>query len=96
MPLEYEIILRRLDIAEGHLKAINRMVESNRPCQQVIEQLDAVRCALGAVSALLLQAEVERCPEPVWDNPTKESRDEELAHLASLYQITHKHFLKST
>lgn len=53
-------LVRRLARASGHLTAIKKMVEENRPFETVAPQLAAVKSALASVEKILLQEAIER------------------------------------
>ena len=40
-------IVKRLKRAEGHLRSVVEMIEANRPCIDVAQQLHAVEKAVG-------------------------------------------------
>ena len=94
MPVEKEALLQRLRTAEGHLHAVGPMLEDDQPCQQVLHQLNAVRCALEATGSQLLLMEVERCLQAIRENPCPEQCGEELARLASLYPLANRFTVK--
>mgnify|MGYP000430036826 CR=1 FL=1 len=48
-----EEILRRLKSVEGHVRGIQRMVEEDRYCVDILKQTKAVHCALDKVNASL-------------------------------------------
>ena len=54
-------VVRRLARIEGHVAAVKRMVEQQRPCAEVLLQLAAVRKALNAAAGLLLTDHMEHC-----------------------------------
>lgn len=87
MPVERQAVLERLRTAEGYLRAISQMLEEDQPCQQVLQQLNAVQSAIESASSHLLRLEVERCLQAIRENPCPEQRCEELARLASLYPL---------
>ncbi len=47
--------------AEGHLRAVRRMVEDRRCADEVLTQLAAVRAAVGSIMARLLETELRQC-----------------------------------
>ncbi|MFQ5898331.1 MAG: metal-sensitive transcriptional regulator [Candidatus Methylomirabilia bacterium] len=53
--------LARLRRIEGQVRGIQRMVEDNKYCVDILLQLTAVRGALGQVEKLLLGRHVESC-----------------------------------
>ena len=56
-----EEILRRLSRAEGQVRGIGRMVEQQRPCTEVLQQLASVQAALRGVTKTVLRNYLERC-----------------------------------
>ena len=53
--------IRRLKITEGHLRGIQRMLEEDTYCIDVIRQIQAVQSSLNKVSALLLEQHLNSC-----------------------------------
>lgn len=56
-------ILKRLKRAEGHLKSIITMLEAERECVDIAQQLQAVEKALGSAKRELVQDHIEHCLE---------------------------------
>lgn len=54
-------VLRRLAIAEGHLKKIRQMAESDSYCLEVIHQSQAVQAALKKVDEIVLHGHLHSC-----------------------------------
>ncbi len=54
-------IIKRLRRAYGHLNKIIQMVEEERPCVEVAQQLQAVVNALGSAKQLFVQDHIEHC-----------------------------------
>jgi DNA-binding FrmR family transcriptional regulator len=54
-------ITSRLRSAAGHINGIARMVEDDKYCIDVINQIGAVQAALGRVSLLLLDDHMRHC-----------------------------------
>jgi DNA-binding FrmR family transcriptional regulator len=53
--------IRRLKIAEGHLRGIQRMLEEDAYCIDVIRQINAVQAALDKISAAILDQHLNSC-----------------------------------
>ena len=51
----------RLSRLEGHVRAINRMLEQGRDCQSLLLQVSAVKAALNQVTVKLLEGYFEGC-----------------------------------
>jgi CsoR family transcriptional regulator, copper-sensing transcriptional repressor len=56
-----EAVLARLRRVEGQVRGIQRMVEQDRYCIDVLTQVSAVKSALESVAVLLLNEHVEHC-----------------------------------
>ncbi len=54
-------VLQRLRSIEGHVRAVQRMLEEDRCCIEVIRQTLAIRRALDRVSQLLVSSHVRGC-----------------------------------
>ena len=53
--------MRRLAKIEGHIRGIQRMIEGNKECPEVLLQLVAVRAAIDKVSRIVLEDHMKEC-----------------------------------
>ena len=56
-------ILKRLKRAQGHLRTVVEMVQAQRPCLDIAQQLHAVEKALVAAKKTLIHDHVDHCLE---------------------------------
>lgn len=56
-----DVLLQRLRKIEGQARGIQKMIEEDRYCPDIIQQLTALAHATDEVSLLLLQDHVEGC-----------------------------------
>lgn len=56
-----ETLLKRMRRIEGQARGVQRMIEADRYCPEIIQQLTAMSRAIKAVSLLLLQDHIEGC-----------------------------------
>lgn len=56
-------ILKRLKRAQGHLKSIIDMLENERDCLEVAQQLQAVEKAIGNAKKVLVHDHIDHCLE---------------------------------
>ena len=56
-------IIKRLKRAEGHLRTIIKMMEAERGCLDVVQQLHAVERALNAAKKTLIHDHLDNCLE---------------------------------
>ncbi len=54
-------LLARIKKIEGQAKGIQRMVEEDRYCIDIVQQLSALSAAADEVALLILQAHIEGC-----------------------------------
>ena len=58
-------IVRRLRRAEGHLRSIIDMIETQLPCLDIAQQLQAVEKAIAQAKKTLIHDHIENCLEQV-------------------------------
>ena len=65
-------VKNRLARVIGHLHAVERMVQDERDCAEILVQLAAVRSALNNVCKMILRAHMDHCViEAIRDNDTE-------------------------
>jgi CsoR family transcriptional regulator, copper-sensing transcriptional repressor len=77
-------VLKRLSYIEGHGAGIQKMVEEDKYCIDILRQTHAVRKALEKLEAIILEGHLQTCvPEGI-----KGDREEEvIQELIQLYTI---------
>ncbi len=86
MGREQQEIIARLRSAEGHLHAVVKMVEADKPCDQVLHQLEAVQAALRAAGCLLIEGQRQASMEVIQTSPNAGERTQALESLVGLYE----------
>jgi hypothetical protein NreA len=61
--LSHPEIVKRLRRAEGHLRSIIDMIETQRPCLDVAQQLHAVEKAIAQAKKTLIHDHIDNCLE---------------------------------
>jgi CsoR family transcriptional regulator, copper-sensing transcriptional repressor len=69
------ILVQRLKRIEGQVRGIQGMVNEERDCQEIIQQLAAIRSALQGASRFFLQEYAASCLLEM--NPAESSLDEQ-------------------
>ena len=54
-------IIKRLKRAEGHLRSLIGMIEAQRPCLDLAQQLHAIEHAIGNAKRELIHDHMEHC-----------------------------------
>ncbi|MDI6813102.1 MAG: metal-sensitive transcriptional regulator [Desulfitobacteriaceae bacterium] len=60
-PLESKEILSRLKTARGHIAGVERMIEEEKTCEEILLQLLAIRSSIQKVSAVVAQRYANTC-----------------------------------
>ncbi|MEN6520119.1 MAG: metal-sensitive transcriptional regulator [Armatimonadota bacterium] len=56
-------IMNRLKRAEGQIRGLQRLLEENKDCTELVQQLAAARKALDKVGFLILTNQMQECME---------------------------------
>jgi DNA-binding FrmR family transcriptional regulator len=82
--------LDRLKTIEGHIRGIEKMLENDEYCIDVIRQIQAVQAALNKVSITILDAHLNSCVVTAirGDNPA--DREQKLKEIAEIYETATK------
>lgn len=67
-------IIKRLRRATGHLQTIIEMMEANRGCLELAQQLHAVEKAVNAAKRALIHDHIDNCLEAAIGSTTREQR----------------------
>lgn len=54
-------LVARLRRVEGQARGVQRMLEEGRDCGDVVQQITAMRAALGKVAAAIVAENLEKC-----------------------------------
>ena len=75
-PQSTKTIKNRLARVIGHLHAVERMVDDERDCAEILVQLAAIRSALNNVCKLILRDHMEHCIIDAVQNNDTDAIDE--------------------
>lgn len=78
--------LERLKRIEGQVKGIIKMVEQDKYCIDIINQMSAVKGALNKVALQILQNHVESCVTEAVKNSDEQEKDEKIGELIETIQ----------
>jgi DNA-binding FrmR family transcriptional regulator len=56
-----KIIVNRLKSIQGHVRGVEKMVEDNAYCIDIVNQINAVQAALQKVNAMVLDRHLHTC-----------------------------------
>ena len=78
--------IRRLQIIEGHVRAVQRMVENDTYCIDVIRQISAVQSALSKVSQVILEEHLNHCVTEAVRGDDAKQREKVLQEIADVFE----------
>jgi len=81
--------IRRLQIIEGHVRAVQRMVDQDEYCIDVIRQISAVQSALSKVSQVILAEHLSHCVTEAVRGDDAKRREKVLHEIAEMFKQTH-------
>jgi len=79
--------LRRIKTVEGHVRGIERMLENDAYCIDVIRQIQAVQAALTKISVSVLDDHMQTCLSNSLDG---EKREQMLREITEVYEMASK------
>ena len=82
--------LTRLKTAEGHLRGIQRMLEEDAYCIDVIRQIQAVQSALNKVSTIVLDNHLNSCVITAIRGEDPQERERVLKEVADIFDAATK------
>lgn len=83
-------VLRRIKSISGHVKGIERMLEEDAYCIDVIKQVQAVQAALSKVSAQLLDGHLHSCVVTAVRSEDLAERERVLDEIADVFTAATK------
>lgn len=81
---------RRIASAAGHLKGIQRMVEEDAYCIDVIRQIQAVQAALNKVNSRILDNHLHTCVITAVRGDDSAEREHMLQEITSVFEMSNK------
>jgi DNA-binding FrmR family transcriptional regulator len=58
---DVEKLCQRINRIEGQLGGIRKMLESDKPCDEIIIQLNSAKAALQKISQIILEDHLDHC-----------------------------------
>jgi len=73
-------IINRLKKIEGQVKGIQKMIEEEKPCAEILTQIAAIRAAINKVGGLVLERYSKTCIENALLTDDRERNIEDLVN----------------
>ena len=78
--------LPRLNRISGQVEGIKRMIDERRYCPDILIQIRAIRSALSAIEANILEAHLDSCVVSVFSANDENEKNKKIAELKDLYK----------
>lgn len=85
--MKHDEALKRLKNIEGHIRGIERMVEEDAYCIDLIRQIQAVRAALNKVSTMILEEHLHSCLVTAVRGDDPQERERVLKEIREVFEI---------
>ena len=83
-------VIRRLQSVEGHVRGIQRMVEDDKYCIDVIKQISAVQAALSKAQEIILDEHLHSCATTAIRGDDPERREAVIDEILGVFSIANK------
>jgi DNA-binding FrmR family transcriptional regulator len=91
MVAEYkQAIVNRLKSIEGHVRGIQRMVDEDAYCIDIINQSLAVQRALEKVNSLILERHLQTCVTTAIRSDSPNERERVIEEIMNVFETTSK------
>ena len=85
-PKKREAIVRRLNKIEGQVRGINRMLDEDRYCIDILHQVQATKAALTKVETALLRDHASACVDEALQKGSLDEQREKIVELVGLFE----------
>ena len=59
--MDTEAVVRRLKLIEGQIRGVMKMVEEDKPCEDILIQIGSAKAALHKVGQVVLEGHLHHC-----------------------------------
>jgi DNA-binding FrmR family transcriptional regulator len=87
---ENKAVKQRMNTIIGHVKGIQRMVDEEAYCIDIIAQIHAVQSALNKVSTMILDDHLNTCLITAVNGEDPEEREKVLQEIVEVFETSHK------
>jgi DNA-binding FrmR family transcriptional regulator len=89
-PEKRQKILARLRSVAGHVRGVERMVEDNAYCVDVMKQVLAIQKAMDRINVMLLEDHLEHCATTAIRSSDASERERTIAELLEVFEMSSK------
>ncbi len=88
MPEEKPQLINRLKSIEGHVRGVQRMLDDDAYCIDILRQTLAIRRALEKVDALILERHLNTCVTSAIRSDEPRDREQAISEILELFSTT--------
>lgn len=88
--MDREDTVKRLRNIEGHIRGVQRMVENDAYCIDLLRQIQAVQAALNKVSTNVLNDHLHSCLITAVRGEDPDERERVLKEITEVYEMANK------
>lgn len=88
--MKHDSAIRRLKTVEGHIRGIERMVEQEAYCIDIIRQIQAVQAALNKISTNILEEHLHSCLITAVRGDNPDERERVLKEISDVFETATK------
>ena len=70
--IDVEAVTKRLKRIEGQVRGIMKMIENNKPCEDIIIQIGSIKAALHKTGQIILEWHLHNCMKEAIENNNSE------------------------
>jgi DNA-binding FrmR family transcriptional regulator len=83
-------ISNRLKTVEGHIRGVERMVDEDQYCIDIIRQINAIQAALNKISINILDDHLSTCLVTAVQGDSESERDRVLKEILDVFEAATK------
>lgn len=76
---------RRLRKVEGQIRAIDRMIDEDIPCEDILMQVNAAKSALNKVGSIILEGHMNHCVKDAIESGDSTETIKDLSRIIDYY-----------
>jgi len=88
--MKHNEALHRLKNVEGHIRGVQKMLEEDKYCIDVIRQIHAAQAALNKVSTMILEGHLNSCLITAVRGDDPEDRERVLQEISDVFEAATK------
>jgi len=83
-------VIRRLRSIQGHVKGIEKMVEEDQYCVDVMRQVMAAQAAMAKLNELILENHLNTCVIEAVRGDDTQARERVLAEISDVFEMSRR------